>query len=164
VYDGRGDDVIDIVYPGGTTTAALFATYQGQSNFIVVGLNKGERNAGLINEIGNYEGTVLIDSADQVQVKASGPWHLELRPLLSLPNFDKHAEGHGDQVLIYTGRRGVLAAVHDDESNFILHQIRSNGSNSLVNEIGAYTGKVALAAGPAFITIRADGNWTLDVA
>ena len=164
VYDGRGDDVIDIAYPGGASAAALFASYQSQSNFIVTGLKNGERTGGLVNEIGNYEGTVLVDTANQLQIKASGPWHIELQPLLSVPSFDKHAEGHGDQVLVYTGARGILAAAHDGTSNFIVRAITTNGNNGLVNEIGTYTGRVPLTAGPAVITIHADGNWTLDIA
>jgi hypothetical protein len=163
IYDGSGDDVIDISYPAGDKAGALFATYQGESNFIVTGLKSGERVSGLVNVIGHYEGSVTVDSADQLQIKASGPWHLEIRSLLSLPTFDKHAEGHGDAVLIFNGARGVMAASHDGTSNFIVHSIGKGGRNGLINEIGVYKGKVPLAAGSSFISIHADGNWTLDV-
>ena len=111
-----------------------------------------------------YDGTVLLDAGDQLEIKADGPWHLELIPLLSLPAFDKHIDGHGDQVVIYTGARGVLTLTHDGSSNFIVHALTKGRSSGLVNEIGAYSGKVPMAAGPGFIEIHADGNWTLDVA
>jgi hypothetical protein len=164
VYDGTGDDVIDIAYPGDDNAGALFATYQGQSNFIVTGLKSGERVDGLVNTIGNYDGSVTIDRADQLQIKASGPWHLEIRSLSSLPMFDKHTEGHGDVVLIFNGARGVLAAIHDGSSNFIVHSIGKSGRKYLINEIGTYNGKVPIAAGPSFVSIHADGNWTLEVS
>ena len=156
--------MIDLTYPEPTSkAAALYATHTGRSNFIVVGYKNGERTDGYVNVIGAYEGTVLIDSADQLQIKADGPWRVELRPLFSQPQLVTHAEGHGDQVLVYLGSRGVLALTHDGTSNFIVHSITSRGSNGLVNEIGPYTGKVPLAAGPGFIEVLADGNWTLDI-
>ena len=163
VYDGRGDDVVDLSYPEPTKIAALHAVHQGRSNFIVHGLTNGESTGGLVNEIGSYDGTVLLESADQLEIKADGPWHIELLPLLSLPSFDKHADGRGDQVLIYSGPRSVLALTHDGTSNFIVHAFTKGRSSGLVNEIGAYSGKVPLSAGPGFIEIHADGNWTLDV-
>ena len=164
IYDGTGDDVIDISFPAGEKVGVLVATYQGDSNFIVTGLKAGERVGGLVNTIGSYEGTVTIDSADQLQIKASGTWHLEIRSLLRLGTFDKQAEGHGDHVLIFNGSRGVMTASHDGSSNFIVRAIGKRGSDGLINEIGVYKGKVPLAAGPSFIEIHADGNWTLNVA
>jgi hypothetical protein len=72
------------------------------------------------------------------------------------------AQGHGDDVIRYTGKAGVAAITHTGESNFI---VRSYGARStgLVNEIGAYSGKVPVAAGPAVWAVMADGDWTVQI-
>ena len=93
IYDGTGDDVIDISFPAGEKVGVLVATYQGDSNFIVTGPES---------------------------------W-----------------------------RTRRWSAQQDRE-------LRE--SDGLINEIGVYKGKVPLAAGPSFIEIHADGNWTLNVA
>ncbi|MCF6178344.1 MAG: Ig-like domain-containing protein, partial [Geopsychrobacter sp.] len=58
----------------------------------------------------------------------------------------------------------VFALTHDGGSNFIVELKNSAGTtvNTLVNEIGSFTGQVdaALVPGEYHLSVTADGNWT----
>jgi hypothetical protein len=99
----------------------------------------------------------------RLQIKASGPWHVEVRPLSSLATFDASAQGHGDDVISYTGRAGIAALTHSGEHNFIVDAYTSQ-RRGLVNEIGAYSGTVPVSAGRAVWTVQADGDWTVAIS
>ena len=62
--------------------------------------------------------------------------------------------------LDYSGPE-VAKFTHDGESNIIIRAESGNGSDGLVNEIGPYAGEVVLPEGPSFITVEADGNWSV---
>jgi hypothetical protein len=98
-----------------------------------------------------------------LQISSSGPWHIEIRSAKTARRFDTDVDGSGDEVLIYQGRTGIAALTHDGSSNFIVHEYTSTGSNSMVNEIGPYNGRVPIAAGPALVEVLADGHWTIAV-
>ena len=71
---GSGDDVV--LYRG--SSATLTSTHNGSSNFIIVGYRSDGRYNGLIvNEIGSYSGTDLIDNGTSVlDISADGNWTL----------------------------------------------------------------------------------------
>jgi hypothetical protein len=71
---GSGDDILR--YTGSAST--LTSTHDGTSNFIIVGYESDGRYAGLIvNEIGPYSGTDLIDSGTAIlDITADGNWTL----------------------------------------------------------------------------------------
>jgi hypothetical protein len=147
----------------------VHAVYKSSHNFIVTALDaNNERVDGLVNAIGAYEGTVPLDflkgqNTVRLQVQASGPWHIEVRPISSLATFDATAQGHGDDVVSYTGKAGIAAFTHSGEHNFIVDAYTSQRTG-LVNEIGAYSGKVPVTAGPAVWTVQADGDWTVAIS
>jgi hypothetical protein len=71
--EGIGDDVI---YLDGNADT-LQASYSGEHNFIVT--SYGTSYDGLINEIGQYNGTVLVPKgANFIKVIASGPWTFDI--------------------------------------------------------------------------------------
>jgi hypothetical protein len=167
VYDGSGDDVIEITKPA-SGPAIVHARYTGGSNFVVEALDaNNEQTALLVNEIGAYEGTVALDFEDtdssRLQITASGPWHIEVQDPRVAQRFDASVQGHGDNVLIYTGKTGIAAINHSGQSNFVVTQITRTDSELLVNEIGAYSGRVPWAAGTAFVIVQADGDWSIAV-
>ena len=67
---GHGDDVI--LLPEGTTRATI--THSGQSNFHVLAFGEGVDN--LVNEIGEYSGTVLLSTPAIVEINADGDWSI----------------------------------------------------------------------------------------
>lgn len=169
IYDGRGDDVIRITKPSATGGNIVIATHDGRSNFIVTELGADQqRVAGLVNEIGNYSGTVPLDfTAGQggayFQIKADGNWHFEIKPLNQARRFTGSTDGTRDDVVIYDGKAGIAAIAHDGRANIIIVAYGTTRT-TLVNEIGAYSGRVPMPAGPQAITVKADGHWTIAVA
>lgn len=72
--DGSGDDVVR--YSGSAST--LTSTHNGSSNFIIWGYEDDGEIAGLIvNEIGTYNGTDVIDPGTAIlDIQADGNWTL----------------------------------------------------------------------------------------
>jgi hypothetical protein len=71
---GAGDDVV--LYRG--SAATLTSTHDGSSNFIIQGYESdGEYNGLIVNEIGPYSGTDLIDPGTSIlDISADGNWTL----------------------------------------------------------------------------------------
>lgn len=118
----------------------------------------------LVNEIGNYNGTVLFDARDRsettaLKITAGGSWTVKLVPLTSVRTIDGSAPmtGRGDDVFAYTGSAKPATFTHDGSSNIA---VKSYGTRTslLINEIGTYTGTVVWS--PGFYTVTADGNWS----
>jgi hypothetical protein len=165
-FSGTGDDVVSITKPPGTTVAVATITADGRSNFVVKGLD-GDQDL-LVNTIGAYSGSILMDAdgggTTQLQVTASGPWTISLSNPRFAPALNEGPNsGTGDAVLLYQGGRGVAAISGQSESNFVVQEYSSSGYDLLVNEIGAYQGTVPLAAGPAFVQIKSEGSWSIEV-
>src|SRR5262249_45257935 len=130
VFDGTGDDVVAITKPS-SGAAIIHATYTSGSNFIVTGLDTNNQQTDLlVNTIGAYHGPVPLDfrtpNTTRLQVKASGPWHIEVRDPRSAEQFDGVVQGHGDNVLLYTGKAGIAAISHNGQSNFIVDEYTKN--------------------------------------
>lgn len=166
VYSGSGADVVDIG-PGNTGSVVL-ATHDGSSNFIVNALDESLTVVdGVVNEIGPFMGSVMLTTFSEpanvryLQVDADGAWTLQFLDPATLPAFDEAYAGAGKQVIRYTGDGGVYSVTHDGSSNFIATLYGSGvfGIDPLVNEIGPYSGRIPLSAGPALLVVNADGNW-----
>jgi hypothetical protein len=171
-YSGVGDSILPITKPAGAAVAAIVTlTHQGGSNFAVWSLDSAMgHNDLLVNTIGNYTGTVLIDKSSSEQsvsleITADGPWTVRVASVQSATAWDGTAPlaGAGDSVIIYKGKAGAAAVTHDGASNFAIWGYGSR-SDLLINEIGPYTGTVRWMAGPAIFTVTAEGNWTVKLA
>lgn len=165
---GAGDDLIAL--PVGVNAGIVTATHDGGSNFVLSVLDASNQPTGdlLVNEIGSYSGTTAygftsFGEGTTVQVSADGNWSVTLAPISSAPAIA--SSGSGDAVFLYDGAAGKLTATHDGSSNFVVSEQTGDAFHFglLVNEIGAYSGTVPLAAGPSVITVNADGGWTLVV-
>jgi hypothetical protein len=72
---GSGDAVL--AYNGSANTAAL--AFIGQGNFVVEQYDSAGQSGNLLaNEIGNYKGTVPIDSGGFIVIQADGAWAVSL--------------------------------------------------------------------------------------
>ena len=85
MIEGSGDDIVDVPVITDSIIVATF-THQGSSNFAVVSYNQaGERISLLVNEIGNFQGTVPFNFSEppaELEISANGSWTLTLSDLL----------------------------------------------------------------------------------
>jgi hypothetical protein len=168
VYSGFGDDVLAISKHD-TGAEALVIQHTGPSNFAVHSLDSSlESTDLLVNEIGNYSGTVLLDGGwsstetSKLKITAGGAWTITLVPLQKVKSFNGKAPitGFGDDVFYYTGEIASAAFTHDGSSNIA---VKTHGSDSdlLINEIGPYKGTVVWR--PGLYSVTADGNWSATI-
>lgn len=163
-YSGFGDDVVNITKHA-KGPAVLVIQHTGGSNFAVHSLDGSlESNDLLVNEIGPYSGTVILDGRARdesaaLKITAGGAWTISLKPLTGVKSFDGSApmSGHGDDVFYYKGPSKAATFAHNGSSNIAVKSFGTR-SNLLVNEIGAYTGTVVWA--PGLYQVTADGHWT----
>jgi hypothetical protein len=71
--------------------------------------------------------------------------------------------GTGDAVLAYTGPAVAARVTFDGTSAFRVDTYSRGRLTILVRAVGPYAGKIALPAGPAFISVTAHGNWSMNL-
>lgn len=163
---GHGDDVISNISVGSNIYRVHF-THSGQRNFIVKSYATDDSDL-LINEIGNYDGYVLLSGTSPFafEITADGYWTYTIESLAKIP--DTSFAGKGDYVTgICQLSSGAWEFTHDGSHNFIVRMYTTSGRDLLINEIGGYNGKkmVKIPSGSyAFFEITADGNWTIKEA
>ena len=166
-YSGQGDTVLKVEKPSDIMVGTF--TYQGSSNFIVASLDSNlDRIDGLVNTIGTYSGTVLMDvgqgeQTTALEIQTDGPWTVKLEDWQTAETFSKKTEGAGDDVRIFDGQPGIANIKHQGDSNFIVRIYSSDGSDGLVNEIGNYQGTVPLRTDFGIVTIQSEGTWSINV-
>ncbi len=144
-------------------------THSGDESFIVYQLDAElKEGENLVNAIGNYEGTTILDLEDEVNTKrlkieADGRWTIKLAELTDARRLGSSANGRGDDVLLYEGRAGVATLTHRGDENFIVYFYNEEGGENLVNEIGKYSGESVISSGPGLVQITADGRWTIRI-
>jgi hypothetical protein len=166
VHDGEGDTVLDITAIG-DKPAMVHAVFTGSRDNAVLAMNgNGEQVELLVNTIGAYDGTALMQASftgtpTHLQVHATGGWHIEVLPLSQVTHVAGPHAGAGDQVFS-TDQSGNATFTHDGSQNFAVWAYGNDRIQELlVNTIGAYSGEV-IVPGPkgALIAVRADGNWS----
>jgi hypothetical protein len=162
VYEGSGDDVIDVE----SFELPMVATieHQGSSNFALLSYGESDNRDLLVNTIGDYSGTRplnFIDDPSEFEITADGSWTITITSLLEQPTLAETTTGTGDEVLFVDTGSGRLTLTHDGDSNFAVFAYGST-RDLLVNEIGGYEGTVRLPDALA-LEIQADGNWTAEV-
>lgn len=170
-YTGQGDDVITITKPGGSTKPAIVtATHQGSENFIVWGMTSGNVETDLlVNAIGDYSGNVLLDDnrygapSTKLEISADGRWTVSVKKLSAARALKSSTAGTGDEVLSWTGATRTVDLTHVGSENFIVWAHDANGDwiDLVANEIGNYSGTVILPAGTRYVTVEADGDWSI---
>lgn len=163
-YAGFGDDVLTIAKHA-TGPAILVINHTGGSNFAVKSLDSSlESTDLLVNEIGPYGGTVILDGNSRgetaaLEITAGGAWTITLKPLTGVKSYDGSAPitGRGDDVFYYKGSAKAATFSHNGSSNIAVKNFGAR-SSLLVNEIGAYTGTVVWA--PGLYQVNADGDWS----
>jgi hypothetical protein len=168
VLSGTGDDVVDVSMP--TDQAGIITlTHQGGANFAVISYDPaGNRIDLLANVIGNYNGARPVnltgtEPVGQLEITADGPWTAEIRSLAEARiEVTQTFSGQGPDVVILGGDTGNAASVtHDGSANFAVIAW-GDSRDLLVNEIGAYQGRVRIPPGTILLDIQADGGWSFD--
>ena len=165
--EGSGDDFIEFTIQN-DDPAVLHITHSGFSNFAVISYTAGnDRIDLLVNEIGNYSGSVPVnfqvgEEVGLLEITASGPWTINAEYLFDLPlNQDGEAGGFGDSVLYMNITNPGVTFTHQGDSNFSVLAWNEDGRDLLVNEVGEYDGTVRSPTGIVFYEISANGDWTV---
>lgn len=170
VFTGSGDSVVAISKPGGGdgTVIATITGNDARRHFAVQGLD-GDQDL-LVNTTDPYSGSVLMDAelggTTQLQVSASGPWSITLSDPLTAPELKTGANsGSGDQVFIWRGRAGIAQIDGNAGArHFGVIALTGTGNKLLVNTTDPYSGSVPMPAGPGFLTVSADSDWSITIS
>lgn len=162
---GNGDDVVTDIMVGEGLYRVHF-THSGRSNFIVKAYDADNDKELLVNEIGQYNGCVLLSGTSpySFEIDADGTWTYTIERLTAIS--DTSFSGKGDYVtgLSTEAQSGVWKITHDGKSNFAIRAYTTQGRELLVNEIGTYEGKKMVEVpenSNIMFEITADGNWTI---
>jgi uncharacterized protein YdbL (DUF1318 family) len=156
--------------------AVVNATHRGSANFIAELVGPGESEL-LVNEIGNYDGQVLIEDVAagryRLKVEADGSWAFRFTQPVPLPDAKRvpgTISGRGPRVIqIRTSEdlQPIIDLRHRGRTNFIVDLVGlgdTSGSELLANEIGNYAGQTLvneMPAGSYLLSVEADGAWTV---
>jgi len=147
--------------------------YTGSRNFIVESYNaSGEQIDLLVNTIGEYQGTRLLDIGDndhtsRLLIQSSGPWEITIVPLepsnIRIEKVPSTFEGNGDDVLVITGTPDLIKVDVQGRGNFIVFAWTNTDRDLLFNEIAPYQGTKILNSKTIILEIIADGPWKIEV-
>lgn len=168
---GKGTKVVKFTKPA-DVPAIVTISEKGTSNFVVYNLDaSGDKIDLLVNEIGNYKGTVLIDADEgeesvAFKVESNGSWTLTVKPLSRARIWapDGAISGNGDDVLFVFPEPEPFTIVtlkHDGDSNFAIWAYSGDDTDLLVNEIGRYSGDTVVGSDLLLLEITADGSWSI---
>jgi hypothetical protein len=177
-FSGTGSDVTKTFHLNEGLVLVTSTHTNGDSNFITELLDsKGNTEAYLTNEIGEYEGTSsasIKSSGDFVlNIRADGNWKFEIvQPVIK--DFDEtpaHYFGESDDVV---GPFYLEAGLHTfdmyhlGDSNFIVELLNEDGKTEdyLANEIGVWSGVQAAGVdknGYYYLSVTGDLYWSVDI-
>jgi hypothetical protein len=122
----------------------------------------------LVNTLDPYDGVRSLDrdggESTGFEVRATGPWRIEVLPLSVIPTFNTSFNGDGDMVLRYTGD-GSLAEItgNKDGRYFDVRAFGAHGTDRLVSTSQPYAGSRQISEGPQFFEVQAVDSWTITV-
>ena len=122
----------------------------------------------LVNTLEPYDGVRWLDvdggESTDFEVRATGPWRIEVLPISVIPTFDTSIKGDGDMVVRYTGG-GSLAEIagNNDGRYFDVRAFGAHGTSRLVTTSQPYAGSCQISGGAQFFQVQAVGSWTITV-
>ena len=146
-FTGVGDDIKTASLSG----APGVVTFQCDGCSRNTILKTNGRESLLVNTIGDYVGTHLVDVADgsvtsEFEITAVGSWMLTVADLSTIPPMTGPASGHGDGVVFLVSKATKAAITNVGERNFVVKGYGGSRSELAVNTIGSYSGTVKLTA------------------
>lgn len=174
-YSGSGDDVIK--FKKAITEPMLVVTsWSGPDDNNTIYTYDSDGNEGdlLVNTIGSYKGTNLINIYEGKNVKAlkiegSGSWKITLKPISEATAWDGKGtfSGKSDDVInvsdVFDGMDSMKFKSTKAESNVTVYGL-GDGEDLIVNEIGNFSGTYLVPGGVTLMKISSDGHWTMKKA
>jgi hypothetical protein len=165
-YSGTGNqdiNSIDLKYKFYTVRVA----HSGMADFVIKDYFNNNWDL-LLNETGNYSGTVLMQNigSHKLSIQADGAWTIELRPLVSTDAVTFSGTGNSVTSYFTMPNSGIWSITHSGASNFIVIAHTLDKSETIVNDTGAYSDSktTEIAAGDtAFFEVIADGTWSISL-
>ncbi|MGI6045696.1 MAG: hypothetical protein ACOYCA_02495 [Eggerthellaceae bacterium] len=151
-------------------------SYNGESNFIVWAEDEdGEQTDLLVNEIGNYKGTVTnageYRDSTQISIDCDGSWTVTFRPMSAMPTAKSGDSFTGDTVVAIDESSEVkkITFTCDDDGYFGVFGYPTTGSVSdrklLANESimdgDGFEGTESWGEDQGFLAVQAPGKWTV---
>lgn len=160
-FNGAGDDIVSVDLKG-LPAIVTFECPACSSNTV---LKSNGADSLLVNEIGAYSGTHIIDTkktsaTTELEVSAVGAWTITVADLSTVNPVSGPVRGHGDMVVYLAGKTSKAAITNVGQSNFVVIGYGTSFPQLAVNEIGSYSGTVRLTA-PAFVQVESSGDWTI---
>jgi hypothetical protein len=122
----------------------------------------------LVITLDPYDGVRSLDrdggESTGFEVRATGPWRIEVLPLSAIPTFNTSFKGEGDMVMRFTGNGSVAEITGNNEGRYFdVRGFGAHGTARLVNTTQAYTGSRRISGGPQFFEVQAVGSWTITI-
>jgi hypothetical protein len=161
---GSGDAVIQLAMRPPMSVVHIVGNFPSR----YFGVQTLESSQSLVNTTDPYNGARLLDvdpdNSVALQVRAAGPWAIEVLSLADVPSFDTSYAGDGDAVVRYTGG-GSKANIVGNEARryFGVRSISAHGATSLVNTTQPHSETSLVNPVSQFFEIQAVGFWTITV-
>jgi hypothetical protein len=169
--DGSGPATVDLP-ASARQNAIVHAQFGGAGAFIVTGVNaSGHDTEVLAQSVGPYDGSFAVGLAAPranpttgLRIAADGAWHLDIGEATLAPELSNAGvSGHGDAVLSYRGPETTAHIIYPGTSPFAISVFANGAITHLASTVGPYDKKITLPAGPAFVTVTADGDWSMSL-
>ena len=175
-HTGRGDEVIK--FKKAITEPTLVVTsWSGPDHNNTIYAYDSDGNEGdlLVNTIGSYKGTNLINIYEDENVKAlkiegSGSWKITLKPISEATAWDGKGtfSGESDDVIsvsdVFDGLDSMKFKSTKADSNVTVYGLGDGREDLIVNEIGNFSGTYLVPGGVTLMKISSDGHWTMKKA
>jgi hypothetical protein len=165
VLTGSNDAVVTLAKNAPGPTVVYITGNQASRYFGVRSLGTEQY---LVNTLEPYDGVRWLDrdggESTDFEVRATGPWRIEVLPLSVIPTFNTSFKGDGDMVVRYTGD-GSLAEItgNKDGRYFDVRAFGAHGTDRLVSTSQVYAGSRQISRGPQYFEVQAVGPWTITV-
>jgi hypothetical protein len=165
VLSGSGNAVIELAKPPSGPAAVRISGNQAARYFGVQTLGTDKA---LVMTIEPFDGVRMLDwdggGTNGFDIRATGPWRIEMLPLSAMPTFDSSFEGEGSMVLRFTGDGSVAEISGNAERRYFEVQVfGTRGSHRrLVEAARPYAGACKIA-GAQYFEVQASGPWTISV-
>jgi len=169
-YSGSGDEVVKFK-KALKEPMLITTTWTGRSdnNTIYAYDADGDEGELLVNTIGSYRGTNIVNLYDGDNVKAlkiegSGSWVITLKPLADAKAWDGSGtyKGKSDDVInvedVFDGLDSMRFKSTNADGNVTVYGLGDNGEDLIVNEIGNFSGKYLMPKGTVLLRISSDGR------
>lgn len=168
IYEGSGDDVIDIEKTEEGPIILYIEGNQGGGHFAVKGFASDDKSTELfVNTTDSYSGTTLDPSGETIllEISSNGSWRIESQSARSMRMVESPGmiEGTGDEVVLVQGNTSKANITGNAAGSHFAVRGYNPSSNLLVNTTDVYEGTVRMDSDTFLLEITAVGDWSIDL-